>query len=231
MKAEIDHKNNILLFIEKDKDFIIQCYEYSKKFKPVVQDAIEENYDNDYLPLSIVNNIENNKQVEILVNKITLAINDYFVFYKKYYQLDNIELEIIDDNLEKIVLPFDYEVFYQIMIGIIYNLMNFNKKSVKKRKITVILKESKINIISDGLKLNKEYAIKASAMIFQDTANPYLMNFGQMFVLFNRYNIKFDVNYENTDGTNISILLPSKEKVKRTNFEVIKLNQYRRNKK
>jgi hypothetical protein len=231
LKAEIDHKNNILLFIEKDKDFIIQCYEYSKKSKPVVQDAIEENYDNDYLPLSIVNNIENNKEVEILVNKITLAINDYFVFYKKYYQLDNIELDIIDDNLEKIVLPFDYEVFYQIMIGIIYNLMNFNKKSVKKRKITVILKESKINIISDGLKLNKEYAIKASAMIFQDTANPYLMNFGQMFVLFNRYNIKFDVNYENTDGTNIAILLPSKEKVKRTNFEVIKLNQYRRNKK
>ena len=109
--------------------------------------------------------------------------------------------------------------------------MNFNKKSVKKRKITVILKESKINIVSDGLKLNKEYAIKASAMIFQDTANPYLMNFGQMFVLFNRYNIKFDVNYENTNGTNITISLPNKKKSKSTNFEVIKLSQYRRNKK
>ena len=154
-----------------------------------------------------------------------------FVFYKKYYQLDNIELDIINDNLEKIALPFDYEVFYQIMIGIIYNLMNFNKKSVKKRKIIIILKKSKINIISDGLKLNKEYAIKASAMIFQDTANPYLMNFGQMFVLFNTYNIKFDINYNNNDGTNITILLPNNKKSKSTNFEIIELSQYRGNKK
>jgi hypothetical protein len=231
LQAEIDHKNNILLFIDKDKDFIIQCYEYSKKSKSVEQEVIEENYNNDYLPLSIANNTENNKEVEILVNKITLAINDYFVFYKKYYQLDNIELDIINDNLEKIALPFDYEVFYQIMIGIIYNLMNFNKKSVKKRKIIIILKDSKINIISDGLKLNKEYAIKASAMIFQDTANPYLMNFGQMFVLFNTYNIKFDVNYNNNDGTNITILLPNNKKSKSTNFEIIELSQYRGNKK
>ena len=231
LQAEIDHKNNILLFINRDKDFIIQCYEYSKKSKSVEQEVIEENYNNDYLPLSIANNIENNKEVEILVKKITLAINDYFVFYKKYYQLDNIELDIINDNLEKIALPFDYEVFYQIMIGIIYNLMNFNKKSVKKRKIIIILKKSKINIISDGLKLNKEYAIKASAMIFQDTANPYLMNFGQMFVLFNTYNIKFDVNYNNNDGTNITILLPNNKKSKSTNFEIIELSQYRGNKK
>ena len=109
--------------------------------------------------------------------------------------------------------------------------MNFNKKSVKKRKIIIILKDSKINIISDGLKLNKEYAIKASAMIFQDTANPYLMNFGQMFVLFNTYNIKFDINYNNNDGTNITILLPNNKKSKSTNFEIIELSQYRGNKK
>ena len=57
------------------------------------------------------------------------------------------------------------------------------------------------------------------------------MNFGQMFVLFNRYNIKFNISYDNSSGTNINMLLPSKEKVKNTGFEVIKFNQYKRNKK
>jgi uncharacterized membrane protein len=41
----------------------------------------------------------------------------------------------------------------------------------------------------------------------------------------------FDISYDNTSGTNINMLLPSKEKVKSTGFEVIKFNQYKRNKK
>jgi len=234
LKAEIDHKNSILLFIDKDKEFIAQCYEYSKKSKSIVQEE-EEGYNNDYFPLSVFCNVENNKEVEICVDKITLAIKEYFCCYKKYHQLDNIELDIIHDNLNKMILPFGYEGFYQIMISIIYNLMNLNKKGLNKkglnkRRIVVVLKQNKICIISDGLKLNREYAIKASATIFHDTANPYLMNFGQMFVLFNRHNITFDVSHENTNGTNITIFLPTKEKAQNTNFKVVKLNQYKRKK-
>ena len=52
-----------------------------------------------------------------------------------------------------------------------------------------------------------------------------------IFALFNRYNIEFNISYDNTSDTNINMLLPSKEKVKSSGFEVIKFNQYKRNKK
>jgi len=225
--GERNHKKNILLFIEKDKEFIRQCYTYSKKSQYINQPETGEEHNNEYLPLSIVHNIKKNRLIEVVIDKIIPAIKSYFSSYKKYYRLDNIQLDVMPCEFKNLLIPFDQEVFYQIMISIVYNFINFNRKSCDKRKITLILKKAEICIFSEGLKLNKEYAIKASEMIFQDTANPYLMNFGQMFVLFSRYNMKCDVCYEN-NGTNITILLPNREKVRNTNCAVIKLNEYRK---
>ena len=225
--GEREHKKNILSFIEKDKEFIRQCYTYSKKSQYVNQSETNEEQHNEYLPLSIVHNIEKNRLIEVVIDKIIPEIKSYFFSYKKYYRLDNIELDVMPCDFKNLLIPFDQEVFYQIMISIVYNFINFNRKSRDKRKIILVLKKTEICIFSEGLKLNKQYAIKASEMIFQDTANPYLMNFGQMFVLFSRYNMKCDVCYEN-NGTNITILLPNREKVKNTNCAVIKLNEYRK---
>lgn len=204
LEIEKTHKKNILLFLDKSKEFVIQCYEYSKNFKLREQDETkEEKGYSDYFPLAIAFENQKNKKVILSIDKIVEPIREYFVCYKAHYQLNNIELDIVYLNLRKIAIPFDYEVFYQIVVSIICNLINFNKKSSSRRKIVINFKKAQITISSEGLKLNKEYAIKASEMIFQDYANPYLMNFGQIFVIFNKFNIKTDVFYEN-NGTVIS---------------------------
>ena len=227
---EKNHKNDILLFLDKDREFILKCYEYSKKSKSVMQNEVEGAYYNDYLPLSIIHDINKSQLIEININKIAHAIKDYFSSYKAYHQLDNVKLDVIHDNIKNIIVPFDNEVFYQIVISIIYNLMNFNKKSSDNRKIEIYFSKEQIIISSDGLKLNKEYAIKASETIFLDTANPYLLNFGQIFVLFNNINIRFDVDYTR-NGTVITIILPYIKKTEHNSFaRVVNLNKYRENK-
>ena len=135
--VEINHKKNILLFVNKEREFITQCYEYSKKSRNnlLYQDEIKTEYHDEYLPLSIVSEDEELKEVELLIERIIEPIQDYFLYYKSYYDIENVELDFNFIKLKYITVPFDYEVFYQIFISIIYNLMNFNKKSSDKRKI------------------------------------------------------------------------------------------------
>ncbi len=228
--SETNHKNDILSFLNKNREFILKCYEYSKKSRSIMQNDLEDGTYRDYLPLSIIYDIDKKKRIEINVDRIVYAIKDYFYSYKAYHQLDNVELNLIHGNIKDIVIPFDYEVLYQVIISIIYNLMNFNKKSSDKRKIVMDFSKEQIIISSDGLKLNKEYAIKASEMIFLDTANPYLMNFGQIFVLLNKHNIKFDVCGKK-HGTVITIMMPLVEKAEHKGFAgVVSIDKYRKKK-
>lgn len=224
LNLEKNHNSNIFEFLKRNKDYIVKCYEYSKKTHDSQSNV-------DYLPIPIIHKKDKSEPIKIIINQFIESINDYFHYYKLAHQLSNLELDMVTSlDLKLLVVPFDEEVFHQIIVSIIYNLMNFNKKSTGKRKITVNFDSEKIIISSDGLKLNQEYAIKASEMVFQDTVNPYLMNFGQIFVLFSKYNIKFDISHK-SKGTLIEIILPVSESVNGSNFRgVINLKKYRDNK-
>jgi len=220
LAREKRHKSDILYFMEKNRDYITSCYNFSKESNLTNKDG---SVNTNYFPLSVENYNQNQKEIKIEVHKFISELRDYAEAYKNYYQIKNVKIEIIS-NEKEILIPFDYQVFIQVMISIFYNLISFNQKTDKERNILLTIKKDNFCITSEGLKLNKEYAVKASEMIFYDSINPYLINFGQIFVILNRYGIYCDVDYKNYNGTTINMTLPTK---KNNPVEIIDLNKYK----
>lgn len=218
--VEREHKRNILEFIRQNKEYIIRCYEYSKKVQ-----TPELNID--YFPIPIVHQKNEFEPKKIIIDQFVEEIGNYFYYYKLFYKFSKSKFDLTTSLDSNLLVPFDEEVFFQIIVSIIYNFMNFNIKSTDHRNVQVHFGNEKIIISSEGLKLNQEYAIKASEMIFHDTGNPYLLNFRQIFALFNKYNLKYNV-LSQKQGTVIEVILLNLEQGQ--DAKVINLEKYRENK-
>ena len=219
------HNQKVKNFISEQNKFIIQCYKFSIK----QQDQLNKE-NGDYFPLPILN-IQQNEQNNIISSEICRIIEIYFECYNQYYNKDNIVLEF-DYALEsRINIPFKQEVLNQILISIVFNLLNFSQKSDNLRHIKLSFYNSTFVISSNGFKLNKEIATVASQRIFYDSINPFILNFSQIIGLLNQHEIEIVIDHNDT-GSIIKIDLADKPTViKNDKHGIIDLGMYRKQKK
>jgi hypothetical protein len=125
-----------------------------------------------------------------LKNVIT-ELKDYFDGYVAYYSLQ-MTLEITYSS-DEIIVPFDEEIFSQIITSLFYNILYFNKNLEKLKHIRLSFKDNTITFASDGFLLDHNLAIRYSEKIFNDTGNLYLLNLGQVFSLIKKYKSNYSV--------------------------------------
>jgi hypothetical protein len=241
IRLDESYKRNkqIVHYTEKNKEFILSCYKYSKNlvFKSRVGVLLEEsiiidNKNEEYLPLPIMSKEKKSIINAILMQSIINDIKDYFYGYEALYNT-KINLKVTT-SIETITVPFEYEEFNQIIISLFLNILHFNKGADKSKYIKLFFKKNTIICSSNGFLLNKELAIKYSEKIFNDIGNPYLMNLRQIFILFKTYNIDCEVTTNNNQETTFEVKLPNKQNLvnenSKTDNKVIKLNNYKKEK-
>lgn len=197
----IERNKNIILFKEKDKAFILKCYQYSKNIlnknlskQPLTEfvNIENKNHNEEYLPLPLV--LEEDQKPnfhKILLQPIIAELQDYFNGYVAYYNT-KMTLEIVN-TIEKITVPFDKEVFTQIIFSLFCNILYFNKDLENSKYIKLAFKKSVITCSSNGFLLDHNLAIRYSEKIFNDTGNLYLLSLGQIFVLLKKYKLDYVV--------------------------------------
>ena len=128
---------------------------------------------------------------KILLQPIIAELQDYFNGYVAYYNT-KMTLEIVN-TIEKITVPFDKEVFTQIIFSLFCNILYFNKDLENSKYIKLAFKKSVITCSSNGFLLDHNLAIRYSEKIFNDTGNLYLLSLGQIFVLLKKYKLDYVV--------------------------------------
>jgi len=116
----------------------------------------------------------------ILPSEIFDNIENYFNSYLVHNNLKKIKLSFFCKGDEEISIPFAKELLNQLFISIIFNLLNFSKKSEDTKSIKVTFTNSVFTLESNGFQLNKQIAIMASQRIFYDSCNPFILNFNQI---------------------------------------------------
>ncbi|WP_341764065.1 hypothetical protein [Candidatus Tisiphia endosymbiont of Beris chalybata] len=210
----IARSNNLSLFYKINEEFILKCYQYFKAsintnflHKLDISD-LESEYNGEYFPVPVATFASQKKinSHEIELSPIILDLTHYFNGYVAYYGA-NITLDIVN-KIDKLVIPVECEIFNQIMMSMLANMLHFNKNTTSNRYIKLVFQEEAIICTSDGFRLDQNLLIRYSEKIFNDTANLYILSLGQIFILLKRLQLDYIVN-RNNNSTTIEIKLCS----------------------
>lgn len=240
LHENIQRSNDILLFHKVNEEFILKCYQYSKNSmyknflgRVDLNHNIEQKHNNEYFPLAI-ESLEEKKEnsFKVELNSVILDIRNYFKGYTACYN-SNIILNI-ENTVDHLVVPFEQEIFNQIVISILSNILYFNKDAENRRYVKIIFQENMLVYSSNGFRLDKNLAIRYSKKIFNNTANLYILNLGQIFLLLKDFQINHSV-IRKDDQTIIEIKIDSviskQNNINAQQAKVIKLDKLRNNRK
>ncbi len=161
------------LLKEKDTEFILRCYQFSKdnvfknshlKSVNYLDSTNNDDLNRDYLPLPILTYpIKDHCRHEIDPIPIIQEITSYFEGYTIVYDV-NLRL-IINNSTNKILTPFRVELFNQIAMSLFCNILNFNKHAENLKYIKIEFSEDAMMISTDGFLLDKHLVIRYSEKI------------------------------------------------------------------
>ena len=166
----------ILKFNELDKKILILKEEwelnlkYTKVFQDLArQDSLVKQTSAIKINIGQLNVAEFIEEIRVL----TLAYN-IRVFYK-------FELQLISDVLF-IGTKFDIEIFKQIIISLLHNILYFMRGGEHVKKFLVKFKEDRIVFVYDSFAANEEHMQNWSRSLFQHLANPYILDCQKIFL-------------------------------------------------
>jgi hypothetical protein len=231
LELELKKLDVIRLADNKAKSFTNKFYKYSKtlynfsNFNTKAGSKIEELYDaEDYMPIPLLDmSLVNSRQMF----KVDLeeTINELEPMIDSYKSLNSYNIIFTSDiSLKHIMMPFNQLLFDQIMISLIANIIYFAKDKKNNRHISLVINDESITLIHDAFNLNKEMMIEYCQRLFYETKNPFIITFGQIFIILNSiYNLKFDVYNENNENV-IKLYLPKENFTKEENILTFKRN-------
>lgn len=208
-------------YINKEKNFIISCYKFSQGNNKKAHSVEEE-----YFPIPVIHKTDESITT-ITPSKKLKEIEKYFESYINHRESKNIKIIYSCKKNDIVSVPFSEVVLNQILISIIFNLLNFSEKSEDKKLIKIDFTNTIFSFETNGFQLNKEVAIMASQRIFYDSYNPYILNFHQIIGILTKHRVKIDIVSE----TNSKIILNFKRKEKEkggSETQIIHLQSYKR---
>lgn len=207
---EVNKIQIINLAQQQTKAFTYKFYQYSKQINNLSKciDYINTNLQIptcgtlDYFPIPLVNleHSTNDRYFDIELDE-TIKIIECLV--NGYIALNSCDIKFTHDiKIKNCKMPFEQTLLDQIMIGLISNIMYFIRDTKHTKHISLIIDHEVIMFINDGFALDQKMMIDYCQRIFYETGNPYIISFGQIFIVLNTiYNFKFEVY--NVQGENI----------------------------
>jgi len=191
--------NSITEFYKKEKDRIVSYYEYTKKDPELIArlDTAGLIYDiktRNYFPLFLSQQVDEQKVHSFNLRQLDLL--DLVDGYNIIYHTET-ELQINDQTLNGQINSFlENEVLKQILESIVINFLQLKSNSKEKGIIKITYFTNSFMFECNLIKLNKEHLIKWSRNIFNNTGNPFILDFYQIFKLLEIFysTIKIDHN-------------------------------------
>ncbi len=193
----------------KSKDFTNKFYKYSKTIHNFSKldsggddSAFKELYHTaEYLPIPLLD-IDLIRHKRLFKIQLDDTVNELKHMIDSYAALNSYDIIFTyDSRVNHIIMPFDQILFDQIMISLMANIIYFAKDKRNTRHISLVINDQAIIFIHDAFNLNQQMMIEYCQRIFYETKNPYIINFGQIFIILNKiYNLKFDVYSVNQEN-------------------------------
>lgn len=142
-----------------------------------------KHYENSILfPIAIIDKSSS----EIDIQEFKDILKNYFE-----YNFDSVFLEI-ESQQDALYVDCGKEVFYQIIISLIYNLIFLMKKQSEQAKVIKIdLQETKISISYDSFPLEKEFMIKLSENLLMENRDTFILDCNKIFQSLQEHNLNY----------------------------------------
>ena len=196
---------NTRIFIKKDKS-LIQLLKYlqtKKKNTALFHNYyIKKQYKLFSVPLLMDNQHKNEIEEEIDLQSLEYEIMQYVKGYGISIE-NNINLRVDVEDIYKIQIYPDKEIFRQIIFSTICNILHFLKNS-KDATITVLFKKSSVEFSYDkSFPINEDILkVNSDPVIINEFFEPFILGFGSIFDMLNKLGFIYKIKQKN----NINII-------------------------
>lgn len=190
---------NLREYFQYERSYINDCYEHSKQDQDLLErldsaGLLKSCNLRDYFPLYLSPALEN-KLYSLDITKFNFVnlINGYNII-----NYSNIRVIINDETTDGFVTSnLENQILLQLIHSIIRNFLQFKTHRNIAEEIKITYFDNSIKFECNGIRLNKNHLIKWSKNIFDSTANPFILNFEQIFRILEIFDSESEVKYIN----------------------------------
>ena len=199
IKTVEDNIRNLIKFYKEEKENIVRRYEYTKRDLELLErlesaGLIHDIKTKNYFPLFLSQQVNQNKIYSLNLQKLNLGnlVDSYNLINNS-----NIELQIDDRTSDNQVDSFlENEVLSQLFESIVRNFLQLKRNAKEKGVIKITYFSNGFTFECNLVKLNKEHLIKWSKSIFDNTGNPFILDFYQILKILEIFCCKSEVGYK-----------------------------------
>lgn len=120
------------------------------------------------------------------------------------------KLEITSYKAAKLDIPCDAEVFYQIMLSLIFNLIYFmDKQGSAIQTLQILITKQGIELTHKGFRLNEETMISLSDSFSFDNKDVFILTCKKLFDSMKKNDIDYTIGYDGNYNT-IKLTMPER---------------------
>lgn len=189
--------HNLREYFQQERSYINDCYEYSKKDLDFIErldsaGLLRNGNLNDYLPLYL------SPGVETKLYSLNSAKLNFENLVEGYNLITHSKIKmIISDQTtnNNIISSLESQTLLQLVNSITRNLLQFKMNTNKTEVIKITYFNNSIKFECNSIKLSKSHLIKWSKNIFDNTANPFILNFEQIFKILEIFEEESEVKH------------------------------------
>lgn len=132
-----------------------------------------------------------------------LDVREFIKYIEEYFVCSNTNIYFeITNNIKKIEIHCAQEVFYQIIISLIHNIIAIlEDQSSVSRKVIIALTNGTVSICYDGFPLTEQGILELSNTVLSNKLNVFLLDSNKIFKSLKAHDITYNIFYENNFNT------------------------------
>jgi len=208
IKSKITYLENIITQYEEENTNLIKHNKIKQK--------LEEKFIKKITTLYVSQQCGNNmyKQQDIIKSYLfpvtitdlvtdELDVREFIKYIEEYFVCSNTNIYFeITNNIKKIEIHCAQEVFYQILISLIHNIIAIlEDQSSISRKVIIALTNRTVSICYDGFPLTEQGILELSNTVLSNKLNVFLLDSNKIFKSLKAHDITYNIFYENNFNT------------------------------
>jgi hypothetical protein len=199
IKTVEDNTRNLIKFYKEEKADIVKRYEYTRRDLELLErlesaGLIHDTKTKNYFPIFLSQQVNENKIYSLDLQKLNLSS-----LVDSYNLINNSDIELqVDDRTSdnQVDSLLENEVLSQLFESIVRNFLQLKRNSKEKGVIKITYFSNGFTFECNLVKLNKDHLIKWSKSLFDNTGNPFILDFYQIFKILEIFYCKTEVGYK-----------------------------------